>query len=967
MQITLELCGDLHQSKLRGYWKFNNTLLQDEEFNEKVKRLISEIFLDIENGSHKQKWEYFKYKLRAVAIQRSKNLKRLKKQKEMDLIKRINDLLSRTSISELEQVELKEIQTKLDQFYLDLAKGAYIRSRAKWIEEGETNSSYFFALEKRNGKQKSLTALKVNDTITTDAKVISNHVFSFYSKLYTSDFDSKACVEFISKIRQYCPVVGDSFKELCDSDLTLNEIKEAIFSMKKGKTPGIDGLPVEFFIHFWDTIKEPLFYMYKQCIDEGEMTPTMKQGVISLIPKADKDTLLIENWRPITLLTTDYKILSLVYANRLKKYLNKIIAETQCGFIKGRHISNNIRLVLDLLDYSDNVHSDAFILFVDFYKAFDTIEHKFIKECLQLFQFGNSFTHMVDMFYNGIDSSVIVNYNTTKRFNITRGVRQGCPISPFIFVLVVELLSINIVSNPELKGISIFNREIRISQLADDTALFLKDKNQLQNAISLIEEFTKASGLKLNVSKCELIPIHSCEDLFLETIPVKQSVKYLGIQITKNKATRQQLNVHHRIVKTQSIFNLWLQRDLTLYGRVLLSKAEGLSRFVYPLLSLYVDERISKEINTLFLNFIWKNKPHKLKKAVLSNAKAEGGLEILEFSDTVNTFRINWLKRCLANSKSIWYFIPNYIFDSLGGLSFLLTCNYAPTKLPVSLANFHQQCLLAWKLCFNHNFSPHKYSLWNNEHITIRNRSLFFPKWFQKNINKIVSLLDEHGSFLPYEQFMVKYEFPIPFREYNSVIKAIPPELLHLIRCHLSFYNINNIDDSSTVLTLNGINLLDRKCNNHHIRKMFQNSNKITPRGKFFWNSLIEEIDWKRTWLLPYKYCITNKMKEVHFKIIHKIYPVNLVVSRYADVDKCCTFCQTQEETLEHLFFFCNIVQAFWAELSSYIFKNCQKSHCFTLKDIICYFEDNTTTKSFHYVVNFFILFGKFLFTSKNF
>ena len=90
--------------------------------------------------------------------------------------------------------------------------------------------------------------------------------------------------------------------------------------------------------------------MYEECISQKEMSTTMKQGIISLIPKPDKDILLIDNWRPITLLTIDYKILSLAFANRLKTGLDNIVAETQSGFMKGRHISNNIRLVLDLLD-----------------------------------------------------------------------------------------------------------------------------------------------------------------------------------------------------------------------------------------------------------------------------------------------------------------------------------------------------------------------------------------------------------------------------------------------------------------------------------------------------------------------------------------------------------------------------------------------------------------------------------------
>lgn len=315
---------------------------------------------------------------------------------------RVNCLLSINPLSPEEEIELKEIQIKLDEMYLNLAKGAYIRSRAKWMEEGETNSSYFFALEKRNGKQKSLTSLKINEAPCTDPKAISNFVSFFYSKLYSSNFNLNACSEFMNEIKQYCPSIEENFKSQCDSDLTLNEIREALFSMKKCKTPGIDGLSVELFIHFWEILSKPLFSMYRECIKEGEMTTTMKQGVISLIPKSDKDTMLIENWRPITLLTTDYKILAMVYANRLKKGLDKIISETQSGFIKGRHISNNIRLILDLLDYSNNIDSEALILFVDFYKAFDTIEHRFIQECLKLYEFGNSFSHIIDMFYNGI-------------------------------------------------------------------------------------------------------------------------------------------------------------------------------------------------------------------------------------------------------------------------------------------------------------------------------------------------------------------------------------------------------------------------------------------------------------------------------------------------------------------------------------------------------------------------------------
>lgn len=250
---------------------------------------------------------------------------------------------------------------------------------------------------------------------------------------------------------------------------------------------------------------------------------------------------------------------------------------------------------------------------------------------------------------------------------------------------------------------------------------------------------------------------------------------------------------------------------------------------------------MANDINKLFLDFIWRNKTHKLKKAVLSNSRAEGGLEVLNFIDTVNTFKINWLKRCLANPNSVWFFIPNYIFEKIGGLSFVLICNYYPNKLPVALSKFHQLSLLAWKLCFVHNFSPHRTFSWNNIDITIRNSSLFYPKLFQRNI----ALFDEHGSILSYETFNLKHSFPIPFKEYNAVIKVIPSGLILLIRSHVLFNKVNTSYAQPT-LSLNGIKLLDKKCNYKYIRQILQSKNKVDPRGKFYWNSQLDDINWKK-------------------------------------------------------------------------------------------------------------------------
>lgn len=251
-------------------------------------------------------------------------------------------------------------------------------------------------------------------------------------------------------------------------------------SLAQGKAPGSDGLPTEFYHHFWDILELPLFNALNQCVTMNEMSNTMKQGLICLIPKPNKDPMLTENWRPITLLNVDYKILASIFARRLKKGLDDIISENQTGFISKRHISSNIRLIMDLVDYSELIDTQALILFLDFYKAFDTVEHNYLFNAIQAFSFGPNFISVTRMLYKDINSCVMLYPRTTQRFPITRSVRQGCPFSTFLFLLAVELLSIYIRNDTNLKGITIFNREIKITQLADDTAIFLENKLQVE-------------------------------------------------------------------------------------------------------------------------------------------------------------------------------------------------------------------------------------------------------------------------------------------------------------------------------------------------------------------------------------------------------------------------------------------------------------------------------------------------------
>ena len=152
------------------------------------------------------------------------------------------------------------------------------------------------------------------------------------------------------------------------------ECVEVIKTFKNGRSPGTDGLPIEFYKIFWNDIKNLVLNSFSYSYEQKNMSVSQKQSIITLLSKRDKDTRLLKNWRPISLLNVDYKIMAKCIASRLKLVLTKIISENQCGFIKGRYIGDNIRSLLEVIDLAEEENLSCIIISIDFEKAFDTIK-----------------------------------------------------------------------------------------------------------------------------------------------------------------------------------------------------------------------------------------------------------------------------------------------------------------------------------------------------------------------------------------------------------------------------------------------------------------------------------------------------------------------------------------------------------------------------------------------------------------
>ena len=216
----------------------------------------------------------------------------------------------------------------------------------------------------------------------------------FYSKLYRKKDQDESDIDFFNTSM---PKLNDLEKQKCEGLLTEHECFSALKDMKNGKSPGSDGITTEFYKLFWKYIKLFLINSLNSSFQKGSLNDLQKQSYITLLPKQGKDIEFLTNWRPISLLNTDYKIATKSIANRVKTILSSIISPNQTGFIKGRYIGESIRLLFEALDHTEE-HTHALLFFSDFEKAFDSLNHTFLFETLNHFNFGDSFINWIRVF-----------------------------------------------------------------------------------------------------------------------------------------------------------------------------------------------------------------------------------------------------------------------------------------------------------------------------------------------------------------------------------------------------------------------------------------------------------------------------------------------------------------------------------------------------------------------------------------
>ena len=398
---------------------------------------------------------------------------------------------------------------------------------------------------------------KATETVTDPGTILSK-CRDFYNDLYkesNSINQTQAQSEFLSKNLFRKKLSPEQNREL-DRDLYHKEIAKAVWDQKNGISGGDDGYPIEFFKFFWpqlgDIVCESIIYTSK-----NHMSPDQKRTILRLIPKADKDHKYIKFHRPISLLNSMYKVYAKVISNRIEGVMNDLIDDSQNAYIKKRSIFNNLRNISDIIDFCNKTHKIAFLMFADFEKAFDSISWQFIYKIMNNFGFGEKFISFIKVAYTDLKIYVSNNGFLSDAIVPGRGLKQGCSLSCFLYLLVGEVLFRKIQLCKGIKGIAINKLNFKCSQLADDTTLFLNDEISIINSVSLFKRFEQACGLKLNADKSEVLKLGTDRKTYNPdsnyNMKWPQSpIKALGQLVVNDSAQMQKINEEECVSRVEN-------------------------------------------------------------------------------------------------------------------------------------------------------------------------------------------------------------------------------------------------------------------------------------------------------------------------------------------------------------------------------------------------------------------------------
>lgn len=556
---------------------------------------------------------------------------------------------------------------------------------------------FFLGLEKTKQKRNYLEQVEGKDgEKITDLVGIAERVEDFYKELFRKEeVDEESMGQVLDRVKAR---LSDDDRDMCEREIGTGEIEAAISGLGRNKSPGIDGLIGEFYIEFREDLVPVLDRLFRWIEEKGEMPVSMSTGLVCIIhKKGNRDRL--ENYRPLSMLNGDYKILARVLANRIKRVIGRVVGSTQAYSIPGRDIADTISSIRDTIDYMKG-DIGGIVMSLDLNKAFDRVDHIYLYRVLEKVGFGHRLVGWIRRMYDRAVSCVKINGIVTDTFRLERSVRQGCPLSALLYSLSAEPLAALLKHNDRIRGIELPGGHVSLLyQYADDTTVTVRDRESVDEVLGSVGLYGRASGAKVNIEKSEImyVGVGRVGRMELGLKEKKGYFRVLGVNLGIEDREGRDMQYEGIVNSVRKTLGFWKLRGLTLRGKVVVVNALIMSKLVYVMNVLDVPERVLKEVERMVSEFLWDGKGVRIAREVMENEHEDGGLKLINLDKKKKALRVKMMVRYLKNKKDhAWKVFLGEAINKCGGCGESGVYMELKKGMLSGVSEFYKEVLGAW-------------------------------------------------------------------------------------------------------------------------------------------------------------------------------------------------------------------------------------------------------------------------------
>ncbi|XP_028754982.1 uncharacterized protein LOC114714409 [Neltuma alba] len=787
----------------------------------------------------------------------------------------------------LQNLEM-ELQTELEAVLTQEELKWFQKSRGEWVNKGDRNTRFYHLKTTITRRRNRIVALKDsnNDWVSND-KDLTVMVVDFFKKLFTeenqvhSSLDTSNCFPYLDDFNY------SKLAQLPSED----EIKKAMFSMGPYKAPGVDGFPPIFFQANWRTIGIEVCRFVRGFFDGSVSIKEANKTLISLIPKCATPE-YVTHFRPISLCTVHYKCVTKILTYRLKSILDRVISPFQTSFIPGRHIQDNIIIGQEILHQMDKARGKRgwVAMKIDLEKAYDRMSWAFIHQTLLLAGLQGRICELIMDCITSVSVNVLWNGSKTEFSCTQRGLRQGDPISPYIFVLCMDRLShliSDMVEEGRWRPIGLTREGPFISHLmfADDLLFFGEaTKQQVQCMLDCLNSFCSASGEKVNLGKSSIFFSRNVKPQVRSSLRNISGMKnvndievYLGMPMTRSRRTTEKFR--YIVEKVKDKLATWKMNCLSLAGRITLAKSVLSTIPLYPMQVAKLPVTICNEVEKLQRGFIWddlqERKAHPIGWDKICLPKNVGGLGFRKLSSMNKACGVKIAWKLKSESTRLWADVlrHKYIYSRTG-------CEWEAKATDSRLWHFicQQQQILNQGICWQ-----------------IRNGCTvkFFTDAWLKPFFFLKDVCMRHVSDIELESVVATWVSNGQW-DYNRLSSILPPDIINMLIAKCPPNEVLGDD----ILIWGG--------NNSGQFKIKDAYWMIEDKG----NSPIS-----RVFDVIWKWKGVERIRVFLWLMVQDRLPTNERRSRWSLTSPNCPWCCDSVETITHILRDCRYAKQLWEEL----------------------------------------------------